>query len=681
MAGGGEAGPVRAIIAPPKMSTDDRRTMRTGLPPLLATEIDGLVGAVLPVGDGTRIRVERLLGRGAVGVTFAATRIAPSGARPIALKVLRPSLLRAALSLGFPPPLAHDRAALTRLARGSPLPLARLIRLLDDGIFPAGSTPALEVDTPWLAAELLDAPSLFTRVRAAMAEQGVPLGAAATVAILADAARALDDLHRAGIVHRAVHPHQLLVPDGPPRGRLGDAAVSRAEGTPPNFGLHAAQDEATIAPYLAPEQREQEWRGAVAIDVFAYARLVRFALTGRAPTRPLADDLAEASTLHPDLARTTRLELLHDTLAVGEHEDPARRPPSVGALWALVHAALVEGGRHSWAVSSRRPTTASSAPPVAAVARSAGVADEPRRPGEPAPWVWSLRHRPSPRLELGVAALDADGGGVALVDGGVSAFDGGRFAPLGASLPNASLRGVRALGGSRFALFGSGGLVAIVDALGARTATAGAPLDVLAAAEDGPRLLMVGRSAVGIVLYVLEDSAWRAPLPIDGASDVCGLVRLDGHGWVLAGATLTGAGFLAAYDDRAHVVRAQPPIGRVSLRALASDGAGLAVAVGPHGTAISISRFAESPTRLRATLDAVETPRHLTAALVDSSGRAWAASDGLVLQRRATEAEARWSVVWQDADLPIPTRALALVGRSLLVLLADGTVIEGRALG
>jgi serine/threonine protein kinase len=671
------------------MSMDDRRTMRSGLPPPLATEIDALVGTVLPAGDGTRIRIERLLGRGALGVTFAATRIAPNGARPIALKVIRPSLLRAAVSLGFPAPIAPDRAALTRLSHGTSLPLARLVRLLAEGVFPAGSTPALEIDTPWLAAELLDAPSLFTRVRSAMADHGVPLGPAATVAILADAARALDELHRAGIVHRSLHPHQLLVPEGSPRARLGDAAVSRPEGTPASFGLHAAQDEATIAPYLAPEQRGEGWRGAIALDVFAFARLVRFALTGRAPSRPLADDLADASTLHPDLARTTRLELLHDTLAAGEHQDAVRRPPSVGALWALVHAALIDGGRHSWAASSRRSTAASASigPPShgggpGSARPGARGSESPRLLDPPTPpWVWSLRHRPSPRLELGAAALDDDGGGVALIDGGLIAFDGARFGALATALPKAPLRGVRALGASRFAIFGADGLLAVVDALGSRTVTAGAPLDVLAAAEDGPRVLLVGRSAGGLVLHVLEDAAWRAPLAIDGASDVCGLTRLDAHGWVIAGATLTGAGFLAAYDDRAHVVRAQPAIGRVALRAIASDGAGLAAAVGPHGTAISISRFAESPTRLRATVDDVDTSRNLTAALVDSSGRAWAAADGLVLQRRATEAETRWNVVWQDADLPIPTRALALAGRSLLVLLADGTVIEGRPLG
>lgn len=660
------------------LGPDDRRTIRTGLPPPLASELDGLVGSVIPAssagGPLVRLRVERLLGRGTVGVTFAATRIALDGARPVALKVVRPSLLRAAEALALPSPLAADRAGYARLGAAHALPLARLVRALDEGVFPAGATSILEADAPWIATELLDAPSLYARVRGAMASHGAPLDAATTVGVLGDLAQGLDELHRAGLVHRALHPHQVLVPaarpGARPRARLGDLLIARAEGLPAAFGLHPADDEGSVAPFLAPEQAEVGWRATAALDVFAFARVVRFALRGRAPTRPLDADLDDAQALHPDFARAARLDHVRDALARGEHFDPAQRPPSAGALFALVREALAPGRRASSPPTRRSGSPLADPPPAAAPAANA----------RPAPWVWSLRHRPSPRLELGRAALDGDGGGLAFVESGLVAFDGGALRPLAIDLPRAGLRDVTALGASRFALFGAAGLVAIVDALGARVLASGGDLDVLAVAEEGSRLLLVGRAPSGLFLYVRDDRDWRTPLPIDGASDVCGLARLDALGWVVAGASATGAGLVAAYDDRAHVLRAQPPVGRVALRAVSADGQGRAAAVGGHGATIAIERFAESPTRLRVAIEPSETTRGLFATLVDGEGDCWAAGEGLVLQRRAGEAGARWSVAWQDADLALPIRALSRAGRSLLVLLADGTVLEGRAL-
>jgi serine/threonine protein kinase len=660
---------------------DERRTIRTRMPTPLASELDGLVGVVLPAHEPTpggpvvRLRIERLLGRGTLGVTFAATRIEPDGARPVALKVVRPSLVRAAESLALPSPFAADRGDLVRLGEAYPLPLARLVRALDEGVFPAGACTILEHAAPWIALELVEAPSLFARVRGAMAAHGVPLDAATTLGVLGDLAQALDELHRGGLVHRGLHPHQVLVPrvgpGGRPRARLTDLAIARPAGIPASFGLHPADDEGSVEPYSAPEQAEPGWRAAASLDVFAFARLVRFALSGRAPVRSIEHDLGDPQALHPDFTRGARLDRVRDALARGEAFDPAQRPPTAGALLALVREGLAEARRPS--VPPRR-----SVPPAAVDAMAAR--DATRDAASGAPWVWSLRHRPTPRLELGRASLDEDGGGVALVEAGALGFDGARWRPLMLDFPRSALYEVSSLGASRFALSGADGRVAAIDALGSRMLTAGGALDALAVAEDGPRLLLIGRARAGLSLYVRDEGEWRAPLPLDGASDVCGLARLDGLGWVLAGATLTGAGYLAAYDDRAHVVRGQPPVGRVALRALSSGGRGLAAAVGAHGHAVSIERFADSPTRLRAAVEPTETPHGLFATLVDADGEAWAAGEGVVLRRRASDAGACWTVAWRDPDLPLPIRGLARAGRSLLVLLADGTVIEGRPL-
>ncbi|MGZ5971369.1 MAG: hypothetical protein ACXWP4_27050, partial [Polyangiales bacterium] len=74
---------------------NERRTLKSGLPSALGAELEGLVGALVPGAGGARFRLERILGRGALYVTFRATRIAREGAVPHAVKVLRPSLARA----------------------------------------------------------------------------------------------------------------------------------------------------------------------------------------------------------------------------------------------------------------------------------------------------------------------------------------------------------------------------------------------------------------------------------------------------------------------------------------------------------------------------------------------------------------------------------------------------------
>jgi hypothetical protein len=641
---------------------EERRTIRTGLPPPLVGELDGLVGVVLPTASA-RLRVERVLGRGTLFVTFAATRIADEGARPVALKVLRPSLSRAASAQRLAPLLSPDRDALVRISRHALLPMARHVRLLDEGVFAAGSVSALDDDdAPWLAFERVSATSLFARVRGAMSTHGVALDPQAARAILGDLSRALDELHRAGVVHRGLHPHQVMVPDGAPRARLVDALVARPEGLPAAFGLHGAHDEGAIAPYLAPEQLEGDWRSAPALDVHAFARVVRFALVGRAPTRSLDADLADASALHPELARGAKLDALRDALAWGEHVDPSRRPPTAGALWAHVRDTIGPG---------TRTTT---------IARPSASAVEPSRT---TPWVWSVRHRATGGLPIARGALDEDGGGLALADGGLLAFDGAALRHV-ADARASDVRGVCALGASRFAAFGAHGLVATFDALGTRVVAgdaASSTIDVTAVAEDGARLLVLARTPSGPCLYVRDEGAWRAPLPIDGAAHVAGLARLDALGWVLVGASRTGEGFLATYDDRAHVVRAQPPVGRVALGAVSADGLGLAVAVGAHGLAASISRFAESPARLRVTVDDVETSRSLSAVLVDAAGDAWAACDGFVLRRVPRAPRPSWTPIWHDPDVTAPIRALARAGSSLLVLVGDGTVLEGHPLG
>jgi hypothetical protein len=135
---------------------DARRTLKSGLPAGLTNELDGLIGALLPVDEGganpiARHRLERVLGRGSLFVTFQSTRIDPRGAVPYAVKILRPSLARI---------LPRDARVLTsEQARSLAIlndrlpPHPHVVRLLEAGELARDAARSIDATVPWLALE------------------------------------------------------------------------------------------------------------------------------------------------------------------------------------------------------------------------------------------------------------------------------------------------------------------------------------------------------------------------------------------------------------------------------------------------------------------------------------------------------------------------------------------------
>ncbi|MEU5953085.1 protein kinase [Streptomyces sp. NPDC047525] len=190
-----------------------------------------------------------LLGQGSLGPVF----LAHDGAgRAAALRVVHASL-------------AGDQEFRTRFAREvhaiGAVRGPRIAALVDAD--PRGAVP-------WLATEYVPGPTLATRVR----DLGGPLGAPELRALASALAGALNDIHRAGLVHGGLRPSKvILAADGP---RVVDFGT-RTQGGTRGGGTS----------YTAPEVLAA--RGGVAkppADVFALGAVLAFAATGRGGFTP-----------------------------------------------------------------------------------------------------------------------------------------------------------------------------------------------------------------------------------------------------------------------------------------------------------------------------------------------------------------------------------------------------------
>jgi DNA-binding beta-propeller fold protein YncE/predicted Ser/Thr protein kinase len=197
-------------------------------------------------------RIESLIARGGMGVVYRATQLALE--RPVALKVIARQL-------------ADDEKFRRRFLSESRL----AARLEHPAVVPVYD--AREDDGELIVAmRLIEGGDL----RRLIDRQG-PLQPERAVHLLGQVAEALDAAHAAGIVHRDVKPHNILI-EGE-RAYLSDFGLAKAYAeTGPGSG---ASIVGTVE-YMAPEQ----WRGervGPAADVYALGCVLYEALTGIVP--------------------------------------------------------------------------------------------------------------------------------------------------------------------------------------------------------------------------------------------------------------------------------------------------------------------------------------------------------------------------------------------------------------
>jgi serine/threonine-protein kinase len=159
-----------------------------------------------------------------------------------------------------------------------------------------------------------------------------------TMSIVAQAARALDAAHQAGIVHRDVKPSNLIVrPDGTVV--LVDFGVARTAESA-SAALTGAQEVVGTALYIAPEQVSKQTTGPPA-DVYALGAVAFHCLTGHPPF-PGPDPISVAlQHLHDDLPPLPGdvPEPVRSLVVTAMAKDPAQRFSSAAAMADAADAA------------------------------------------------------------------------------------------------------------------------------------------------------------------------------------------------------------------------------------------------------------------------------------------------------------------------------------------------------
>src|SRR3954451_14291885 len=261
-----------------------------------------MLGITRRVGDfsvGSEVagyRIEGLLARGGMGVVYRAVHLGLE--RPVALKVIARELVDRD---GFRERFLRESRLAARLDHSAVVPIY----------------DSREVDGELIVAMRLVEGGDLRR----LIDRDGPLAPHRAFDLLGQVADALDAAHAAGIVHRDVKPHNILVEGD--RAYLSDFGLAKA------FDESGAADGASVvgtAHYMSPEQ----WRGdsiGPAADIYSLGCVLYEAITGIAPFQR-----AEAES-EPEMPQGVEEAIRRATA-----KDPGERYRSAVALIAAARA-------------------------------------------------------------------------------------------------------------------------------------------------------------------------------------------------------------------------------------------------------------------------------------------------------------------------------------------------------
>jgi serine/threonine-protein kinase len=321
-------------------------------------------------------RIDRILGRGGMATVYKAQQVLLD--RPVALKILHPSYTDDPL---VDARFRREGRVVASLEHPNILP-----------VYEAGETSG----RLYIAMRLVDGPTLMQLIDGGLPEVRT------TLAVVRQIADALDHAHHAGLIHRDVKPHNILM-DGHGRAYLADFGLAALRGTDDDL-TRTEEIHGTVA-YMAPEVIRG---GAVtsAADIYGLGCVLFEALTG---ARPFPKESAAAALFAhvnepPPKVTDLRPELgsaIDSIVARALAKDPGSRHRSASELAADVIYVLGETVSGTFAAArpvSERPRRRSrprlvdpavarppSSPPPPPPPSSAGDLAEEPDPDEPEP--------------------------------------------------------------------------------------------------------------------------------------------------------------------------------------------------------------------------------------------------------------------------------------------------------
>lgn len=224
-------------------------------------EPDSALGVAIGAVIAGKYRVERVIGKGGMGVVVAASQ--PELARTVAIKLIRSDS-------------SDDRSATARLLReakaAASIQSEHVARVLDVGTLDSG--------VPFIVMEYLEGSDLQT-----LLDRDGTMRASDAVDYLLQACEAIAEAHRNGIVHRDLKPANLFIArlrGGRPCVKVVDFGISKAIGRETGEPLTQPASVVGSLYHMAPEQM----RGGpvdARTDVWALGLLLYEMLSGRKP--------------------------------------------------------------------------------------------------------------------------------------------------------------------------------------------------------------------------------------------------------------------------------------------------------------------------------------------------------------------------------------------------------------
>ena len=327
---------------------------------------------------GNRYRVLDLLGRGGMGLVYAARDVRTEV--DVAIKLLRPEL--------------RDRArTVSRFQREA----RALARLRSPHVVRVTDVDALADGTPFFVMERLEGRTLAFEIRA---RERLPVGEA--IGYVVQAAHGTQAAHEQGIVHRDLKPENLFLVGEPGRRtvKVLDFGISKLDA---QAALRVTETDTSLGTpaYMSPEQLRSAKHVDIRSDVWSLGVIAYELLTGRLPFG-IQDSPAVARAIvsvAPAPIRELAPEVPAELAAVVERalrKDPADRPRDARALAvALEPFALAELKRPELTLTrpSRPPERAFSAVPEPGDTHRDTPASGSlpfRPPRVPAPALWRL---------------------------------------------------------------------------------------------------------------------------------------------------------------------------------------------------------------------------------------------------------------------------------------------------